>query len=319
MHLSHSVAPAQTYRRTADLWVIASYFNSNGFETKLKNYELFADSLRRSCIPYLIVECVFPGQSFTLPASPNVIRTHAGAVMWQKERLLNIAVSRLPPECTKVAWLDCDVLFENPRWAVEASSLLDTVPVVQLFEHVIRLPKGFTSYEGNGEIWEGFASVCQRRPNLLLSGDFSRHGHTGFAWAARRAVLATHGLYDACISGSGDHMMAHAFCGDWESKCIDRILGDNTRHRDHFAAWSKRLYADVRAQVRAVPGVLLHLWHGETSNRRYVLRNQELAGFRFDPYTDIRLGAGGCWEWSGGKEELRQWAISYYASRSEDG
>jgi hypothetical protein len=314
----HSILPAQVYQPVNDLWVLSSYFNPNDYETKRKNYDVFASSLDRSGINYLVVECAFPGQPFKLPPVANIIRTHAQTILWQKERLLNIALSFLPPECTKVAWLDCDILFENPAWAVEASSLLEECAVVQLFDRAVRLPKDFITYNGVGDMWEGFAAVYQRRPNLLLRGDFAKHGHTGFGWAARRTILERYGLYDACISGSGDHMMAHSFCGDWESECIDRILGSNTKHREHFVAWSKEIYKDVRARVKAVSGTVLHLWHGDMKNRNYVLRNQELARFRFNPFTDLRLGLSGCWELSSNNEELRQWAINYYASRNED-
>jgi hypothetical protein len=68
-----------------------------------------------------------------------------------------------------------------------------------------------------------------------------------------------------------------------------------------------------------VPGTVLHLWHGEVGHRRYVRRNQELAGFGFDPATDLRVGASGCWEWSSDKPGLHQWAREYFGQRLEDG
>ena len=36
--------------------------------------------------------------------------------MWQKERLLNLAVAALPPGCTKVAGLDSDLVFRPRDW-----------------------------------------------------------------------------------------------------------------------------------------------------------------------------------------------------------
>jgi hypothetical protein len=132
-------------------------------------------------------------------------------------------------------------------------------------------------------------------------------------------VLTEHGLYDACISGSGDHMMAHGFCGDWESSCINRILGDNNPHRQHFSTWCRRIYGNVRARVGCVSGTLLHLWHGEIDNRRYVARNKELAALGFDPYRDIRTNRAGCWEWARQVPALQEWAERYYTGRKEDG
>lgn len=313
------ITSASVYNPVRDLWIVSAYYNPCSYKIKLSNYETFITSLCNSNLNWLVVECSFGDEPFTLPSSPNVIRVRANHIMWQKERLLNLAIKHLPDDCTKVAWLDSDILFTNQDWAVQTSELLDHYPIVQPFENVIRLPRGKTHYDGEGDEWKSFGSIYAQSPNEMLSGRFDKHGHTGFAWAARRDVLAEHGLYDACVSGSGDHMMAHGFCGDWESNCIERILGGNTRHRAHFTEWCRRIYKDVRAKVGGVPGTLLHLWHGDMNNRRYVLRNQELALFEFDPNADIRIGSTGCWEWSSDKPDLHQWAVNYYAQRREDG
>ena len=301
------------------LWAITSYYNPNRYATKYQNYLLFERALRNSGVSLLTIECVFGNEPFTLAASGPILQVRANDVMWQKERLLNVAIRELPLDCTKVVWLDADVLFENPSWAHETAALLEQKPIAQPFEQVIRLPKDQQKYCSEGETWDSFAASIVRDPDSILSGDFSRHGHTGFAWAARREIITRHGLYDACISGSGDHMMAHAFAGDWESACLDRILGRNTAHKDHFVRWAKAIYPEVRARIGYTSGRLLHLWHGDQTNRRYVIRNQELAAFGFDPDLDIRIGTDGCWEWSSNRSELHQWAIDYYQARKEDG
>jgi hypothetical protein len=314
-----TIRPADRYAAAPDLGVVTCYFNSAGFASKRANFEVFAERLARSGIACVVVECAFGDAAFELAKSPGVVRVRARDVMWQKERLLNVAVGQLPAACTKVAWLDGDVLFENADWAAETSRLLEEVPVVQPYARVVRLPRGATTDAGEGDSWPSFAAVYRAHPDRVLAGDFANHGHTGFAWAARRELLARHGLYDACISGSGDHMMAHAFAGDWSSACMDRILVRNSRHHAHFVAWCRALYKDVRARVGHVPGTLLHLWHGEMDYRRYVLRNQELARFEFDPAADIRVGESGAWEWASEKRELHRWAVEYYPSRREDG
>ena len=307
------------YVPTDDLWLLTSYFNPSGYRTKRRNHDLFRQPIEDSGLRLLTVECAFGEHPFELDEGPQVLQIRGRDVMWQKERLLNAALAHLPASCRKVAWLDGDLLFTRPDWAVETARLLDQYPVVQLFERVIRLPRGHTAYQGEGDAWDSFAAVAARAPQLLLHGDFAAHGHTGFAWAARREVLAEVGLYDACIAGSGDHMMAHAFCGDWTSRCVGRIIGENNAHREWFAAWSQRLYRQVRARVGFVPGTVLHLWHGDIDHRRYVRRNQELAGFAFDPGTDLRLGASSCWEWNSDKPDLHRWASEYFGQRLEDG
>jgi hypothetical protein len=314
-----TVAAAERYEPSDELTLLTTYFNSHGYRTKRRNYDRFRERIEASGLRLVTVECAFGTDEFELPPGPGVRRVRGRDLMWQKERLLNLAISELPKSARKVAWLDGDILFERPDWAVRAARLLDDVPVVQLFDRAIRLPRDHDAYTGAGDLWDSFAAVYRTRPQILLSGDFAAHGHTGFAWAARREWLDAHGLYDACIAGSGDHMIAHAACGDWTSPCIRRIIGDNNRHRDYFTAWAKRQYRDVRAALGCVPGTLLHLWHGETENRRYVLRNRELAEFGFDPSADVRIGASGCWEWSSRKAELHRWARDYFGHRREDG
>jgi hypothetical protein len=309
----------QPYACPPHFSVITSYFNPNHYRTKRTNYEIFRRSMDVSGISCVTVECVFPDGQPDLVASDGLIRIHAKDIMWQKERLLNLALQRLPSRCEIVAWIDCDVLFENPDWAVEAVSELKTHQVVQLFSDVVRLPQESLWASADGDRWESFGSVLKRMPHQLLDGDFARHGHTGFAWAARRDLLCRHGFYDSCIAGSGDHMMAHAFAGDWKGCCIDRIVGRDNEHRAHFENWARSTYRDVRARVSAVSGTLFHLWHGDTNRRRYVLRNRELAAFGFDPANDLRISDAGAWEWASGKSDMHAWAVEYFGQRCEDG
>lgn len=316
--------PASAYEPVDDLALVTSYFNPRGYRTKRANLDAFLAPIRRAGLHCEIVECRFDELGERLPSIYPVRSIRADAVLWQKERLLNVAIQGLPPRFTKIAWLDADLLFARPDWAVAASKLLESKAVVQLFDRVIRLPRGHWRYDGAGEAWSSFGAVAERDPHIMTTGRFDLHGHTGFAWAIRREALDGVGLYDACIAGSGDHMMAHAFSGDWDSTCVDRIVGSPrsptcAAHRRYFEAWCRRIYPRVRARVGAVSGTVLHLWHGETADRRYVLRNRELMGYAFDPERDLRIGAGGAWEWASDKPELHAWARRYFEARREDG
>jgi hypothetical protein len=223
----------------SDMWVITTYYNPSSYKTKCENYYHFLAGIRQAGLPSLTVECAFGSTPFDLPAAPNILQIRANSVMWQKERLLNIAIAHLPDSCTKVAWVDCDILFENKDWAILTSKALDQYQVVQSFESAVRLPKGQLAYSGEGDLYPSFCAVRAGSPKSLYEGYYS-HGHTGFAWAARRDVLVRRGLYDACLTGSGDHLMAHAFCGDWESKCVVSTVGRHNSYRDHFIKWADR-------------------------------------------------------------------------------
>ena len=150
-------------------------------------------------------------------------------------------------------------------------------------------------------------------------GKFDAHGHTGFAWAARRELLLDTGLYDACIAGGGDHLLAHAACGDWSTTCALRVTGGRTPLQRHASVWAERWHAAVQRRVGYVSGALLHLWHGDYQHRQYNARGHELAMLGFDPEIDLRIGANGCWEWASDNQALHRWALDYFEARFEDG
>jgi hypothetical protein len=305
------------YTRPADLGVVTSYFNPCGFKVRADNFERFVLPIKEAEIPLVVVEACFEGGE-SLPASHGTLQVAAKDVMWHKERLLDLGTGWLPSNCTKVAWVDADVIFENPDWAVETSSRLEHAVVVQPFAEAVRMSRDCFAPQAGDDTFESFAAMFVNQPEALSHGKFELHGHTGFAWAARRDILARHGFYDACIAGSGDHLMAHAFAGDWESPCVSRIAGTGGPHRAHFRRWSKKLHADVGARLAFTPGRALHLWHGTIANRRYAQRNKELYQLAFDPRADLRISLSGCWEWASEKPELHAWAKRYFEERRED-
>ena len=239
----------------------------------------------------------------------------------------------LPPEAKKVAWIDGDILFSQPDWAVQTSKILETVPVAQPFQHWCRLAENETVFRGDGENGESFTFKHQSDPAAARE---MRHGFPGYAWAARRDVLDRHGFYDACVIGAGDHMMAHALTGTTNTTCTDRVLGLLPERRilqriahpfakpsrlfaDHYEKWASAIYADVQNNIGSVPGNALHLWHGDLENRRYHKRHEELRGFHYDPDTDLIKNSEGAWEWSKKRADMRRWAENYFRLRKEDG
>ena len=310
-------SPVSQYEPADDLCVVACYFNWHRYRTRARNLQVFVDSLRRSKIRLMTIECAgMPGE-FELAESPSVIHVRSGSMAWQKERLLNILLQRVPRRYSKIAWIDADVLFENPSWAQAASSLLQRYVVVQLFDTAVRLPPDPLYGFGLTDHYRSFGAVYQSHPQALLNGMYEQHGHTGFAWAAQRDFLDAHGFYDALIAGCADHLMAHAFCGDWESPCVIRTLGRGPM-LDHFTNWCERMYGDVRARVGVVPGRLLHLWHGSVANRRYADRCNDMIKMAFNPFRDLALNDFGCWEWSAHREDLKLWGERYFLARRED-
>jgi hypothetical protein len=315
---SPALHAATRYTNPGDLCVIMPLFNIGDSLEKLQNFVFASGMLNVSGIPLVVVECVFNDQMWLLPGTSNVLRLRTSGAMWQKERIVNRAIESIPREFTKVAWLDADILFQNPNWASMASKLLKDFTVVQLCERAARLPRGRHSYNGDGQVWDTFGKILQQDPNAVLSGEFGRHGHTGFGWAARRDVLEKVGLYDGAITGGGDHIMAHAFCGDWESPCINHMLGLGSRWYAHAVEWAQRTYPLVRARVGVVEGMALHLWHGELTTRKHGSRYAPLRAANFDPVSDIEIDENGCWRWATDKRDLQEALRQYLEVRTTE-
>jgi len=310
------IAPANSYQPASDLAVVTGYFNSHHYNSKRRAFDRFADSMERSGIPLFVGECAFGDSPFELEKSASVFRFRTRDVLWQKERLLNLTIDRVPDRYTKIAWIDGDILFENPRWAIDASEQLDKVAVVQLFDRAMRLRPEETAYSG-GPRMRSYCFVHATLPAFSGFGDGNLHGMTGFAWAADRQLLQTFGLYDAAIAGGADDLMAHAFSGDFSGRCLPLIL--TAGMVDHFRDWAERVWARVGGRLGYVRGSALHLWHGEDQNRGYVSRFHELSELGYEPLAHLQLDPGGLWAFTdAGTRALAEWSEGYFRGRQED-
>jgi hypothetical protein len=306
---------------SSDLWAITCYFNPCRYKTKRENYDAFIEGMKAVGANIITAELAFGDEEFELEPGDNVLQLRGWGLMWQKERLLNIAASRLPDACKKVAWLDNDLIFENPNWVEQTSKALDRYMVVQPYTNVVRLPRGTRKFDGRGEKYVSFGHVFAQNPGLARTGEFYQHGHSGFAWAARRELIDECGLYDACLTCSGDHLMTHAFAGGMiHSPCLPRMIGPQKRYLEHFWKWATKARDMVNGRIGPVPGRVLHLWHGELADRRYARLNQEFMTFDFDPEKHLRFDESGLWEWTDETPEpMRKWASEMFWMRREDG
>src|SRR5450759_1082712 len=75
---------------TDGLWAITSYFNPVGYRRRLSNFRIFRERLK---VPLVVVELTY-GSDFELQEQDAdiLIQLRGGAVLWQKERLLNLAL-----------------------------------------------------------------------------------------------------------------------------------------------------------------------------------------------------------------------------------
>ena len=56
------------------------------------------------------------GWELTSTDAEILIQVRSESILRQKKCLLNIASESVPAECKKIAWLDCDVIFQGDDW-----------------------------------------------------------------------------------------------------------------------------------------------------------------------------------------------------------
>lgn len=304
-----------------DLWAITTYYNPAGYRRRLANYRTFR---RHLGVPLVTVELAF-GERFELADDDAdvVVRLRDGDVMWQKERLLNVALGNLPGGCEKVVAVDCDLIFATDDWPSRTSRLLDSLPLVQPFSHAYRTPVGWQPGGGTAAGDDVFRSAGHLLRNgmpveevLRRFGRDIRCAH-GFAWAGRRRILETHGFYDANVIGGGDSCLLRGAFGCFDL-IVERFRLNPARER-HYRAWAEPFFAEVRGRVGHIDGAVYHLWHGSPTRRRYGERHDEFAAFEFDPYEDIAIGPSGAWQWRSRKPDMHAYLRDYFRARDEDG
>ncbi len=308
------------------LWGVTSYFNPSGFKSRPANYRTFRRHLRA---PLVTVELSFNGRFELGPGDAEILVQLAGRdVLWQKERLLNVALRHLPDDCDTVAWLDCDVVLGSEDWPERARAALERFSLVQLFsERCDPAPWAARAVPGWRPVYwsapaRGYKIANGRyeeEAENRNAGVFMESGYSaaGLAWAAPRALLDRHGLYDARILGGGDRAILSAAIGEFGHYVGSHAM--NHRQIEHYRLWGDPFFADVRGRVGYLDGRIYHLWHGDLKDRNYRERQRHLAEMDFDPFADIALDSNGCWRWNTDKRELHEYVSNYFDTRNEDG
>lgn len=309
------------YTREESLWVVTVYYNPCGYQSRRSTYDTFMHTMRSSGINVLTVECAFGDDPFELHPSPDVVKLRSNSLLWQKERLINIGAGYLPATCKYVAWVDCDVIFENRSWARETRELLSgPCTVVQLWETCSRLAKGNRIPEVPDRS-TSFAAVMTKDASMLDCGRYDKHGHTGYAWAMRREIFDFVGLYEHAVSGSADHFMAHAMY-DGYGFCVENALKHDHKQIEHLQRWGNEFYSLAQGKLGVVSGEIQHLWHGSHDRRDYFRRMWRITECGYNPDTDLLAMPGRPLEWQPHvlqeKPELVAYFAEYFESRQED-
>lgn len=147
--------------KSGSIWGITVFFNPGNFKNKIENYHRFSKSVKNQGLNLLAIELTFGGKFELSEGDADLLVKIKGDkenILWQKERLLNVALRHLPKDCDKIVWLDCDIIFEKNDWVKETEQLLLKYVVVQPFSKGVRLGKDVFDYSSNYSLNRGVHS-----------------------------------------------------------------------------------------------------------------------------------------------------------------
>lgn len=310
-------------------WAITAYYNPSRGVLRRRNYDVFR---RRLEAPLLTVEWSADGHFEIAEGDADIlVRVSGGGCLWQKEALLNVALSRVPAHCRFVAWLDCDVVFDRPGWSRTAERLAEHCDLVQLFESARDLPADaaasgglddFPAAEppgGRDSLLKAYAAVGRMFTPADARGSApAPSGKVGMGYLARREFLEEVRFYDANVVGGGDLVLVAALLGRLDELFACR--GFSAPHRAHVEHWASGLRSALGGRVPRVgwvPATVGHLWHGDKRMRRYTERYRILEENRFDPRTDLVREGSGLWNWRDPDGAIATEVARYLASRMD--
>jgi len=296
-------------------WAITAFFNPAGYKNKYNNYRLFRENSKRQGLKLIVIELAFFDRPFELKKenAEILIQIRGGEknMLWQKERLLNIGLKHLPPDCDKVCWVDCDIIFSNDNWIKETSTLLEQYIVVQPFSVVIRLPSNVYNIS-NDEIAKlpyGRAEK-QKLNSFAFSFLVGEEGHEGFSCAFRRDEINKLGFYDYFILGGADTFMMASFV---------RKRTPYLPYGAYANKWAELAGCYVQKSIYFTEGTIMHFWHGDFVNKHHWLRSKLLDYFKFDPARDLKIDENGIWEWLPKDRKITKAAKEIFLARQEEG
>lgn len=300
-------------KKLIDFWAITSYYNPFKGNLRLLNYYNFRKNLD---LPLITIEWSPEGKFDLMKKDAEIlVQLSGGDILWQKERLLNIALDYLPKESKYVAWLDCDILFENSNWVKLASGLLEDNDVIQLFEKVINL-KNTNTKQINLEVAKKLPfeksvySGIYAYKNGLSPDDIIFQSNPGLAYAAKTAWLKKNKFYDVTVVGGGDTFFLFALINH-----IEHILSGpyTQQQKKHYKAWSHKIKS--KPKISYLPQKIYHMYHGDSKFRRYSDRHMILTELNFDPLIHLELSDKGIWQWTFEGNNIKHKVYEYMKSR----
>ena len=317
VHLWHKVdaitIDTQTTLSGKDMAIITCYFNWCGFTTPSRNFHRFLREMKKNDIPVFGVELsITDNFETTGMLGWSQLKVNKENVCFQKEACLNLVEKKVPEQYTKIAWIDCDLIFLNNNWYHRASKKLDTHKLIQLYTHGYNTDK-------YGRIVLEFPSIMYMRDKVPYSEWVKHSGYPGGAWAARRELWKYGGLYPYAVMGGGDTVFIYSmYDHSFEKTAYENIGIKKNAEWSIYTNWKKSVNSYVGKDISYIENKFLHEWHGDKKNRNYVDRHAILKNI--DIKKQVKLNNRGIIEFYNIADSTIHGKIyNYFLERDEDG
>lgn len=293
-----------------DTAVLLAFYNPVPFQRILRNMLYIIQCLKDNNIPYFLIECVFKGAKPQIPDATMVVNSNS--YMFYKEQLVNRLETVVPPQFTKLAIIDGDVMFDTPDWLDQISAELDVSDIIQPFNQACWLTPN------NTKIRSKKPSYAEAIVQNKIEHPRSIHMyHPGFAWAFKRDIFKKiGGFFDRAIVGNGDMLFVFNFFRDAVPEYwINEVL--QTKFiLDKWPEYHAKL-KEVNPKVGFLKNKIMHLFHGVRQNRQYTTRYKSVSHMLSGTWDDqISVNADGLFEFK--NPAISDAVLEYFRKRNED-
>jgi len=296
-------------------YVITVISNVYRYKIRYELYHTFQQYIEQSGVKLLTVELAFGDREFEVTHKSNSlnVQLRTNCELWHKENLVNIGISHLPPDARYVAWIDADVQFTRPDWAIETVHQLQHHRIVQMWNNCVDLGPKHEALDTFTSFAKCFTDGLPMKATWDKDYTFP---HPGFAWAARLDFLKQMGgLIDFAILGSADAHMCWALLG----RVSDSFHGYiHQSYKNACLEWQKKAMKFGQFDIGVVDTSMFHFWHGKKKDRKYVERWEILVKNNFNLVTDIIKDGCGLYKLKDECISLKNDIRKYFKQRNED-
>ncbi len=265
-------------------YVICIMYNPARSRSRIKLYLNFKRQMEQYGVKLITLECTYDNAPFALTREnyePQNIQVTTNGAFFQKEALINLAISKLPLDAKYAAYCDCEVSFENPTWVNDTIKALHVFKIVQPFDNTVLLNIK------NEEIKKvkGFSAHLYENKEMDKEAFEESTVSCGFAWAFRVGTLKEiGGLIDYCPLGNCDKIMAYCL-----AKRIDDYIPEGLTHnfKDMLRNWQKKSTVAFSAGVGFIPGTIRVAWSTARKDKKNFDKWEILEKNHYDPKTDL--------------------------------